>query len=470
MTAPQQLSLFVFFVTLIVFLLFRHVFFSVSAIGVFLVSNYFLVLLGALLVPWLTDYMGKGVFFAGLAFDKFTEADFMKTMILSGGGILLVFLSYQYTQLIFSKGNLRIGNLNLLRPDFEFRIGVPIRRIKGLTLISILTSLALLLPQTPNIIKGIISMLTSDPSGIIAARIAVTSNYLLVLLVYNIIPFLVISYRMAALYCSVPRMKVMSYIYFLYAVFLLLMTFQKRPLVLFLICWFLMSYWIKKSTKAKILLLEEKINKEQIIQRLTSKKAMLGYGLTVFCLLLVLYYFMTTVGRTGEGFLFTLWTLTLIIITRVLGRLSLPSIMYTHYFPNVDPHYGITNIGMLAAIFGYDLFTDTPIVFHYFYNLEGSVAVSAIFDFYGAFGISGWFIGCIAVGILLHRLDSFLRKLPRTGENILLIIFIFLTVFYFSQASIARSLMGYGGIFFILLWLLLKIRFSPSNQNGGVQR
>ncbi len=118
------------------------------------------------------------------------------------------------------------------------------------------------------------------------------------------------------------------------------------------------------------------------------------------------------------------------------------------------------NIGMLSKILGTNLYPDTSILFKYYYGFKGSVATSSIMDFYGAFGVLGWVIGSILLGIGLNRMDSFLSRLPKNTGNIVLIIFMFLTVLYFSQASVARSMMGYGGIIFLSLWFILKNKFQ----------
>ncbi|QMV41719.1 hypothetical protein [Cohnella cholangitidis] len=466
MTDPQQLSLLISLIFIITIALQRKVIFSISTIGVFMISNLFLVLCGILMVPWFVDYLGTGIFFSGLAFDKISDNEIMKTMILSSGGIVLVLISYQFTQFIFSRGNFLLKNSNLLRFEFEVKSKISVKKIQLFTASAVFVSLLLLLPQVPDILKGFSSVLQSDPAGIILARSAVTSNYMLVILIYNIIPFLVVGHWMVSLIHNKRWMKYMSYVYCFYSIFLLLMTFQKRPLILFLLCLFIMTYWIRNSYKAKELLLRTRLNREQILNKVTSNKALILYGLILFAIMIGLYFFMTTVGKNGEGFFNTIWTLTLITISRLLGRLSLPSIMYTHYFPYVEPHYGITNIGLFSSMFDFDLYSDTPIVFEYFYGYEGSVASSAIFDFYGAFGIYGWLIGSILLGVTLNRLDAYLKRLPRSGESVLLIIFVFLTVFYFSQASIARSIMGYGGVFFVGSWLLLTIRIINRNGRG----
>ena len=153
--------------------------------------------------------------------------------------------------------------------------------------------------------------------------------------------------------------------------------------------------------------------------------------------------------------------LTEVVLTRVFGRLAIPAFCYVHYFPAVEDHYALTNIGMFSKIFGYELYPDSKVLFNHFSRnkKEGSLAINSIIDFYGAFGYYGFFIGNTILGLILSALDAFLNRLEKNNINLIFIIFCFVFAYYLSQASLARSLLGYGFFFFMVAWLFLQKNF-----------
>jgi hypothetical protein len=60
--------------------------------------------------------------------------------------------------------------------------------------------------------------------------------------------------------------------------------------------------------------------------------------------------------------------------------------------------------------------------------------------------------------------DTFLNTLRKNAGNILIILFSFVSALYLSQASLARTIMGYGGIIFFLLWVFIKFPFIELNR------
>ena len=85
------------------------------------------------------------------------------------------------------------------------------------------------------------------------------------------------------------------------------------------------------------------------------------------------------------------------------------------------------------------------------------MASAALVDFYGAFGLIGWAFGAIGFGIALNRVDAAIVRLRPDASRSLLAIFLFVSVYYLSNASVANTLAGYGGVIFALLWLLLRV-------------
>src|SRR5262249_20186469 len=193
----------------------------------------------------------------------------------------------------------------------------------------------------------------------------------------------------------------------------------------------------------------------------SSSRKLLIYGVILFAILLGLFYAQTSIGRDNESLYETVTILSTIAAWNIIGGLSLPSVMYVHYFPTIEPYYGLSNIKLLSSLLGFELYPNANRVYQYFAlgKEEGALALSALMDFYGAFGLIGWFLGAALIGILLNRLDGYLARMQPNGAKILLTIFMFVFVFYLSHASLANALLGYGGGIFVLLWIALKMDF-----------
>ncbi|WP_133067196.1 O-antigen polymerase [Flagellimonas pacifica] len=323
-----------------------------------------------------------------------------------------------------------------------------------ITVLIVLFVFAYLFVNRDVVLTGIAQgMLGREPDALLESRRGITSNYLYTVIVYNILPFLTI----VSLYKSIKKSTLYSRVSFLIlfsiSFFLILMLFQKRPLIIFMLSLLLAGYvfrgnLITKKTKTKVLSKRQKRRKYIIY---------LGF---LFSLLLILYYSATT--YQFQNLFEAILKLSEIVLTRVFGRLSIPAFMYTHYFSEVGGHYGFTNIGMLSSVFGFEHFEDTKTLYTYFSrsDKDGSLAINSIMDFYGGFGYPGLLVGNVMLGFLLAVLERVLNTLEKNNINMVFTIFCFVFAYYLSQASLPRALMGYGFVFFILMWLMLQKRFK----------
>src|SRR5256885_2384218 len=125
---------------------------------------------------------------------------------------------------------------------------------------------------------------------------------------------------------------------------------------------------------------------------------------------MVLNLMTTQIGRESEEVLGALWSLVARTSISLFAGLSLPTMLYVHYFPRIEPHYGFGAIGLVANVFGFDVYPMTISVFRYFSpgSEFGSVGIGAVTDFYGAFGLGGWLVGTFLLGVALNRVDGLL--------------------------------------------------------------
>jgi oligosaccharide repeat unit polymerase len=317
------------------------------------------------------------------------------------------------------------------------------------------------------ILHGILDgILAGNNEQVIAGRYGVMENYLFILVVYNVVPFLAVAlwllYRIRR--SNILRLCTISFN--IVTVVSLILLFQKRPLLLFLLCLCIASLW---TNQLKIQRTSCRVNSSLVMRRnkrIFSKKLLI-YGVVLFAILMGLFYAQTSIGRDNESLYETATILSTIAAWNIIGGISLPSVMYVHYFPTIEPYYGLSNVKLLSSLLGFELYPNSNRVYQYFAlgKEEGSVALSALMDFYGAFGLIGWFLGAALIGILLHRLDDSLVRMQPNVAKILLTIFMFVFAFYLSHASLANSLLGYGGGIFVFLWIALKVDFRVVEES-----
>lgn len=438
------------FVLLFHIVLFRKMIFRWSIFGVFFISTCIFCIIGVLMFPFIRSYTEK-VFWT-FKLDLITQNDVFQTQLLAVGGLLIVLYSYVVGLVLMYKRVECIDHFkikspiknNLSKVNFQF------------ILITIFLFLAVYLTIKRNVlISGFFDgLIGRQPTALLESRRGITSNYLYVVITYNVLPFLTAVSLYFAMKEKTFTSRILFAIVFFVSFLLTLLLFQKRPLIIFLLSLFLAIFIFRKYINPK--------PKRKLTRREKRKlrKRYLMIGLAMFSILLLLYYSATT--YKFESVFEGVSKLTEVVLTRVFGRLSVPAFCYIHYFPEVDPHYGITNIGTLSKVFRYETYLDSKEVFAFFTTTDkkGSMAINSILDFYGGFGYYGLIIGNLILGLFISALDAFLNRLEKNNINIIFIIFCFVFAYYLSQASLPRSLLGYGFFFFFIVWVFLQKNFK----------
>jgi hypothetical protein len=432
----------------------RRIVFSWSTIGVFMLTNTLFVTLGVLSLPWVWNDLNSWF----TAFDlQLIRPDAVRSaIVLTVGGPTLALLGYQLTHLIASRGRLMTSAPNLLVTNPTLALGFsPMRLLLGGGVVLML-GWAFILTELPTVMRGVREgWIAGDPSVTLEARRGATDNYFFVVIVYNIAPFVTVALWMYARRVGGWFVRAASLFAVASTTVFLLAVFQKRPLLLFLLTLALAEYASRVGRQVAVSAPARRASNGNLGRTLR----LIVVGSTLFGVLIVLYYLSTNVRTMDASFLDVLGLLAAMASQRVLGRLALPVAMYTEYFPTIDPHYGFSNIALIASILETPIYADPKIVFEHFTSgpEQGSLAASALTDLFGAFGWSGWLVGALALGALLNRVDMYLAR--RTGDvaNRALVIFMFVFAYYLSQASLPRSLLGYGGVFFVATWWLLRL-------------
>ncbi len=429
--------------------LFKKIIFKWNIFGVFFIATIIFAVIGVLAFPFFKPYFFRA--FISFKLELISDSDIIQTQIILVCGLLLVLYAYMFSlNLLYGKVKC-INHLNFKENISDNLSNINYYFISILIVLFVFTYLFI---NRDVVITGIAQgMLGREPEALLASRRGITSNYLYTIIVYNMLPFVTI----VSLYKSIRKNTLYSRVSFLIlfsiSFFLILMLFQKRPLIIFMLSLLLAGHVFRGKLVAK------KRKRKVLSKRQKKRKYIIYFGF-LFSLLLILYYSATT--YQFQNLFEAILKLSEIVLTRVFGRLSIPAFMYVHYFPEVGEHYGLTNIGMLSNVFGFEHFEDTKTLYTYFSksDKDGSLAINSIVDFYGGFGYAGLFVGNVMLGFLLAVLDRILNKLEKNNINIVFTVFCFVFAYYLSQASLPRALMGYGFVFFIFMWLILQRGFK----------
>ncbi len=463
----------------LVLVAYRRLIFSWSAIGAFILANLVFVQIGVLSIPVFSDL--AALRFSTYKLGLLTDDDLKLTIILNVWGAGIVLAAYQMTHFAFTGGRfLRKGpNLLDLDPSID-RFGFAPTRLLSIAAVALLGSLAYAAASAPLILGGIQALFAGSQEGFLEARYQVGDNYVYILSVFNVLPFLGVALQLTQRLHAGLKLRAFSLLFNTCTGVLLLVTFHKRPLLVFL-CSLLLANVVTAGARAKSrrghARSAEPSSEAGRRRRWLGLPRIAAYAATVFVALLVLYQLQTRAVTSVEdlqGAVVGIGTLSGIAATTILAGQAIPAVLLTHYYPALEPHYGLSNIGLIARLFGFDLYRPAYDAFDYFSvvetdpayvdRIEGSLATPALMDFYGAFGLVGWVLGAIAIGIVLNCIDSAMARLRPDAGRSLLAIFLFVSAYYLSNASVANTLVGYGGAIFVLLWLILRVPLGPRSE------
>ncbi len=463
----------------LVLIAYRRLIFSWSALGVFTLANLVFVQIGVLSIPVFSDLVS--VRFSTYKLGLLTDDDLKLTIILNVWGAGIVLAAYQMTHFAFDGERfLRKGpNLLNLDPSID-RLGFAPTRLLSIAAAALLGSLAYAATSAPLILGGIQALLAGSQEGLLEARYQVSDNYVFILSVFNVLPFLGVAVQLVQRLHARPKLRTLAVLFNTCTAALLLITFHKRPLLVFL-CALLLANVVTTGARAMSrpgrARSAESSSEAERRRRWPGAPRIASYVAIVFVILLVLYQLQTRAVTSVDDIqdaVVGIGTLSGIAATTILAGQAIPAVLLTHYYPALEPHYGLSNIGLIARLFGFDLYrpaydafdyfsvleTDTP----YVDRIEGSLASPALMDFYGAFGLVGWAFGAFALGIALNRIDRAMARLRPDAGRSLLAIFLFVSAYYLSNASVANTLVGYGGAIFVILWLILRVPLRPSSE------
>ena len=413
------------------FFLFYFVLFQFIFIGV-----------GLAVFPLLgSDYLQNT--FASFDFSNLSVEDFNIASAVVLSGVMSLVASYAVlSQVAFRVRKIEPHSAGYLSMRSEVRKNF----VFFLLVVSVLVCIPFIIENYRGLFSIIFATSVSDIADSVALRRSATSGYLRILFIYNLLPAATIVSFLYFLKRKRICLWFVFFLFFLLASVSLLLTYQKRPLLVFLGSIALATPLYHHFN--------DPINGNKVRLRYLILK--LKWAIFSLIMLLFLFYFFYTGYRfSGQPFE-SLVTISNIVFSRFLGRLSIPAAMYIDFFPQYHSFYGLENVGLLTRIFNIETFLDSKVVFSHYStgSKEGSVAASVFIDAYGQGGLLLPSLYGVVLGFFILLLEFLLRQSGLGARKSFLVVSCIIFLYYLSQASIFRSLLGYGGVFYFFVWIV----------------
>lgn len=431
----------------------RKLLLDFSCTAVVFLSYLIFVCVGVLLSPWLVtnDYIKLS--YSTLNIDLITESDLIAAIGIVLVGLVMFLVGHSYLDAILMQNTQREWG-GLLRKSSHSILAESHVKLRLTFVCVMLVSCLILFTKYDVLISGLTAFFTNNVALWYHARAQIGElGRLYFILIFNGLTFSSIALWLEYKFESTDSNRTWAYFSAIVTLAFLFLTFEKRPLLIFLICLFFANL-VGGVYSEKFRILNKIPRTTQLFSSSLFRKL---FVFTLFLFSILALFYKLTMDEAPVEFVMA------VTFDRIFGRLSIMSIMYSHYFPLIEPHYGLSNIGLLSSLLNTELYMDTIEVLKFFNNSwtgEGSGAINAFYDFYGAFGWQGVIFGAFGLGIAMNILDRWLISLPASSINKALYICMLVFSYYLSQASVPRSLSTYGGGFFLMVWFLFKARFS----------
>lgn len=436
----KAISILVVLFALALYPLLRRRIIGVNLITIYIVFSIILNIAAPLLWPWAKN-IAQNVF-PTFIFDYIQPNDQIKATLILTFGLLITIFTYICAKPRYSPPS------HLVLAPWHTDLNYNSILTRAISCALVIFTCYFVYANKQAISQVVSIFIASQLDIMLTSRHEIAENYLFVILIYNWIPFFSVSTFLIYLIHRSRFNMIIASASFISTSIVLFMMFQKRPLILYFIqmgvTWILYTYM--KSQRP-----------------LFRKKLYINISFVIlFSLigLMSLYYMYTSYRLSSDISTFELITSLLIVaLSRIVGRLGITTMMYTHYYPAHGSHYGLSNVGTLSDVFGVNFYNDVSEVYKYFTHQigDGSVATCAIIDFYGAFGYTGVILGSAVIGLVIYFLDYALLSIRRDGSFIIAFVFSSTFILYLTQASFFRSMMGYGGVWFLALWLTTQL-------------
>lgn len=378
--------------------------------------------------------------FSTIDIDDFNYANFL---VIAGTIISICFYNFFLT-----------SGINIYSKTQNVKYGDANRNVfLGFVVLCGLITIPFILSNIANWLNLLLAEAMSDLASASEHRETAGASYLSFMIVFNVLPAIAIISVVQYVINRTRKNLLFCFCLVLITFVALVVTFQKRPLIVVLVAlWFILNFGAENSSNQ-----HSRTNYSLVLK--------LMYILPIVAVLFGLYYVATSFRIDGgpddtSPFI----AIMEIIGTRVLGRLSTAAVFYVDFFPTADSYYGFGNLGIVQKLFGGEIYPDTKVVFSHYSTVDvnGTVAASVFMDAYGQGGEAMIVVQAFFIALILSTIKQMIEKVHNHGANLALSVFLMIFIYYLSQASLFRSMLGYGGVPFLLTWVCI---FAKSKNN-----
>jgi hypothetical protein len=422
---------------------------SFTCVGVFTMFFLLMNYTGVMLTIW--GYEWQTIFRMPDLTPYMSDAQLCEAVLIVNVGVLAVWAGILSFERLYGAPRL-CGNRCVMNIDSETPIGM---KPWVLLLLGVLFSIAFWLAFR-RLAGGFFSV-----AGVASAaeqweyRMDATrdrTHYLVMMIGYNVLPYL-------AMCGLVLFWKTRQFIYLALVPLALLGKFvflHKEPLVVFLlhagIVWTILQASVSHSGKKFPWL------------------KIAAVCVLVFAVLPFLYVFLRDYDLTAE----TLYHQSIGSLERIVGRMSNTYFFFAYFIPE---RYDFHGLGFVRTISDFVGLSHVAINKEIFYDLQGgnidygSIASDNLVNLYGGFGFTGLAIGGFLQGVLLAAVDRWFSRVRTTlGWFVLYSFLVIILGITLNQAHIFGVMLGYGGIPFMVLALLINVRQAESRATAAVER
>jgi hypothetical protein len=303
----------------------RRTIFSWTLIGTFSLASLITVVAGVLAYPWAATLAADA--FQSFDLDVLSEGAMVRAILLQVGGLIVVVAAYTSTRLVLTRGVITPPPPLLTAQHFQSSGGSRLR-LHLVFAFCLLASGAYVALNADVFVRGVVDgMVAREPAVLLIARREAVGNYGFAVLIYNILPFLTACVWLRSRASTSPFVRMMGLAAVGWTAVMLLLVFQKRPLLVFLITLLVLWYWESGAG----------LGSGAMVRAKRALRGAMG-AIALVLVLLTLYETSTQISQRSESAVDAMADLSVAATARVFGRLSLPSIMYAEYFPTIAPH------------------------------------------------------------------------------------------------------------------------------------
>jgi hypothetical protein len=379
-------------------------------------------------------------------------------LLIANIGILGVFTGVWLAERLSGRGRLPTGSAVILTPRSP--IGLRLGLLWLSTAATAGTFLWLFYPLAGSFFSHLIG---GDISQIFEFRRAMSGRetYFMRYLGYNILPYLSLVFLVIS--WSRKRWAPVAYLLVVLSAVGLLHVFQKQPLIIYAL----------QIALARFLFIagqESAFSKAHARSFLSLLFRWVSVAILALCLTTILFFVARSFERSGDLRADSLSALQM-AGKRLFMRTVTGYVMVGEFVPEHFPHYGMKSVYTVQTLLGEEYIPVGNIFFRWQapHRHRGNLSLASLVNHYGQFGWVGLVILSILQGVILGAADVYFARREATVGLFVFSIFMMRFAIYLNETNIYGALLGFGGIAFVLMALILNKAPRIPKVESGIQ-